>query len=146
LRILLGVSLALNLLVLGLVTGAMLRFGGPHGMRMPPRSLGSTMIREMPRQDRHAMREQAFGDPASRRDHRRVGAAAMSAALRAVPFDREALHAVVSEQARHREAVQASVQAAWLARVDQMSDAERAAYADRLQHAQTKTRRWHMRD
>ena len=40
-RVLLALSLALNLLIIGLVGGAMVRFGGSDGMRPPPRSIRS---------------------------------------------------------------------------------------------------------
>jgi len=135
LRILLAVSLALNLLVLGLVGGAMLRFGGPDGMRPPPRSIGATLFRELPREDRNALLSRPHGSHGDRRARLKADALAVSTAMRATPFDQEALKAILDTQATHREGLHKSVQQAWLTRVANMSDAKRRAYADRLDHA-----------
>ena len=134
-RILLGVSLALNLLVLGLVGGAMLRFGGPEGMRPPPRTVGAALFRELPREDRNALLTRSNGTHDDRRARQKADALAVSAAMRATPFDTEALEAILDAQAMHRAGFQKSVQQAWLTRVANMNDAQRFAYADRLEHA-----------
>ncbi len=134
-RILLGVSLALNLAVIGLVIGAAFRFGGPGGAHRPPPPMGAILYRELPREDRKALRGRAFGGREEHATKRRDEAAAIDAALRAVPFDAAALDAFLDGQARHREEFLSIVQEAWLARVSAMSDAERAAYADRLMQA-----------
>jgi len=131
-RVLLIVSLGLNLLVVGLVGGAMLRFG-PDGMRPPLRSVGAAMYRELPRKDRRALwagSSHAHGD---RHARRKADALAVSAAIRATPFDAAALAAVLDEQAERRLGFRQSMQSAWLARVAGMSGAERQAYADRLE-------------
>lgn len=134
-RILLGVSLALNLAVIGLAIGAAVRFGGPDGAHRPSPPMGAILYRELPREDRKALRGRAFGSREEHAAKRRDEAVAIDAALRAVPFDAAALGAFLDRQARDREAFQSAVQEAWLARVSGMSDAERAAYADRLMQA-----------
>ena len=99
-RVLLGVSLALNLLVAGLAAGAALRHGRAGGMHAAPHSLAGAMIRELPPQDRRALSALARDDLArdghgDRRARRRAEAAAVTGALRAVPFDAAALRAVL---------------------------------------------------
>lgn len=139
-RVLLGVSLALNLLVAGLAAGAALRHGRAGGMHAAPHSLAGAMIRELPPQDRRALSALARDDLArdghgDRRARRRAEAAAVTGALRAVPFDAAALRAVLDDQTRRRAAVQGELREFWLARVAAMSDAGRADYADRVEQA-----------
>jgi len=145
LRIVLGVSLALNLMVLGLLGGAMLRYGGPEGVRPPPRSIGAALFRALPGEDRRALREHSSamatgaGMPmkgGQNGAHARQMALTkdISDALRATPFDLEVLSDILVEQAAQREGVQKSVQQALLERVAGMSAQDRLAYADRLAH------------
>jgi uncharacterized membrane protein len=132
LRVLLFGSLALNLLVIGLVAGVMIRFG-KSGVERPPRTVGTLMYRELSREDRRAL----WRETARKRDdlgtRRLAEGAAVMAALRQVPFDKTSLESVLDEQAIAREGFHRSVQDKWLARVAAMSDTERAAYADRLE-------------
>ena len=68
LRVVLGLSLMLNLLIVGLVLGAVIRFGGP-GERPPPPT-GVAMFRALPSDDRRAMRDhlrEALLPPSDRR-------------------------------------------------------------------------------
>lgn len=134
LRLILGLSLALNLAVAGLVAGAMLRFGGPDGMRPPPRNLGAALYRELPRESRRALRADMARSGAATRD-RRTEAARLAEALRAEPFDRTRLTATLEARVRAQSEWLTRVQAAWLDQVAAMSASERAAYADRLEQA-----------
>lgn len=140
LRVLLGVSLALNLLVVGLVGGAILRFGGPDGMRPPPRTIGAVLYRELPKEDRRAVFAGSKRTHKERHERQKADAQAVSAAVRATPFDAVELAAVLDRQAARRTGFQKSVQQVWLTRVGAMSEAERLAYADRLERALN--RRW----
>lgn len=132
-RILLIGSLALNLLFVGLLVGAALRFGGPESMRPPPRSLGSALYRALPDDVRQEMRQHSRSGHDARRKggFRNVGA--VVTALRAVPFDANGLKTVMDGQLAQREAFHRSLQNTWFERIAAMSDAERAAYADRLE-------------
>lgn len=133
-RILLGVSLALNLLVVGLVGGAAFRLGGPERMhRAPP--IGAMLFRELPREDRRALRTHAFAPRPEREARRLADAEAIDAALRARPFDPARIESFLREQAQRRQAREQDMHRAWLARITAMTDEERAAYADRLRHA-----------
>lgn len=146
-KVLLGVSLALNLLVLGVVGGAIWRFGGPHDMRSPPRSIGAAMFHELPRQDRRVLREGSNKGHADRRARQQADAKAVDAALRATPFDRTALEVVLNGQLSRRAHFQKSVQDAWLNRIAGMSRADRLAYAERLNKRLSERRYWdHRKD
>lgn len=140
LRLLLFGSLALNLLVVGLVAGAMVRFGKP-GVDRPPRSVGTMLYRELPREDRRALWRESSRSGGDVKERRRAEGMAVTAALRQVPFDPDALSTVLTAQAAEREQFHRAVQDRWLARVTGMSDAERAGYADRLEHAMTRHHR-----
>jgi len=143
LRILLGVSLALNLAVAGLAIGAAIRFGGPDGARPPAPPLGALLYRELPREDRRALFRDRLGSREERRARRQADAAEIDAALRAVPFDVTRVEAFLATQANQHRDIEKAMRDAWLKRVSGMSDAERAAYADRLAEAMARHNRHH---
>ena len=137
-RIALALSLALNLLILGLVGGALLSFG-PPGDRDDPRlrtlGLGPFAL-ALEREDRDAMRGRLDGE-ALRADRRVIGAslAELRGALLAEPFDRDAAEAALARARGASEALQAHGHGALLDQIETMSAAERAVLADRLERA-----------
>lgn len=133
LRVLLGTSLALNLLVLGVVAGAAFRFGHPDRYGGPPRSLGSALYRALPDEDRKHLWSNRTKGYESRRDRRFSDVEAVTAALRASPFDAGALDGILTEQINMRQAHHLALQKTWLDKIETMSEAERLAYADRLE-------------
>lgn len=134
LRIVFGASLALNLAVVGLAAGAYFRFDKHDaGRRTMP--IGAVLYRELPREEQRALRKAAMGDRHAHSERRRAEAEALADALRAVPFQASRVEALLEAHGQAMETFQSDVRAAWLDRVEQMSDAERAAYADRLQQA-----------
>lgn len=132
-RILLGASLALNLLVIGLAVGAALRFGGPDGARRPPPMLTATLYRELPHEDRQAIRDTMSDIPNDRGPGRKAVARQFAAALRAEPLDVAALETLLSEHALRRGDWQARANVVLLEQVEKMSAQERASYADRVE-------------
>ncbi|MGR3804897.1 periplasmic heavy metal sensor [Marinibacterium profundimaris] len=129
LRVVLGLSLMLNLLIVGLVLGAVIRFGGP-GERPPPPT-GVAMFRALPSDDRRAMRDhlrEALLPPSDRRSE----AEDLAEVLSADPLDDAALLSVLDQHAARREAFQQELRQAWLGHVTTMTADERAAYAERL--------------
>lgn len=135
-RLALGVSLALNLLVLGVVIGALLRPGAERHGGAGARSMGVMLFRALPAEDRRALRAEMRGmAQRARPAEDAAGMGALDAALRAQPFDPAALDALVAQSNQRRHAWQQEMHQAWLNRVAGMSDGERAAYADRLQKA-----------
>jgi len=135
LRVLLVASLAVNLLVLGALGGAVMTWGhGPHFTH--GRGIGGPLTRALDRDDRRAIGREmrrTFGGA-----HRGAGPAggdpgALVADLRAVPFDPAPVEDRLS---RHREALGKRMemgQRLLLERLSEMSDAERAAFADRFE-------------
>jgi uncharacterized membrane protein len=131
-RIVLVLSLALNLAVIGVAAGSALRFGGVGAMHPPARGMVGALLHEMPRSDRRQMRDLARSR-SDRADPRRDEMAAMAAALRAVPFDPAAVTELIGRHVERRAMFQTEMLAGWLDRVAAMSDSERAAYVDRLE-------------
>jgi uncharacterized membrane protein len=157
LRVALGVSLALNLAVLGIVLGSVGRdrmddmrshggaeMQGAEGMRWggrTPRGSESAMalspyVAALPAQDRRAIGREVFGQARSEGiglRELRASVEAVIVALRAEPFTPDT---VATELARQRTAlsrVQEVSQAALLERLQVMSVEERRAFADRLE-------------
>lgn len=136
LRILLIVSLALNLMVAGVIVGGIAkgRAPGPFGgfdMTLGPfaRALDDDHRREL----RDHLRGQEGLRPPSRRD-RAEAMRDFMAALRADPFDPAAVDAIFAGQRDRATAGMRAGQDALLAQLQAMTAAERAAFADRLDH------------
>lgn len=131
-RIVLVVSLALNLAVAGLVVGS---FASGRMGDGPPRSfdLGiGSMARALAPEDRRQIgaalrRARPMGD-----FNPRGQIELMIAALRAEPFDADALRAVMGDQALRASQVQSAAQAVVIDHISTMTVADRTAYADRL--------------
>lgn len=135
LRVVFALSLGLNLLVAGLVAGAWWRVGPHDG----PRVGGpAALYLALPREERHALRAEMRGT--IDRDGRRMREPVI-AALRADPFDPEALATTLAAQSDAMAQAQTRMRALWLDRVAAMSPAERAAYAYRLQDMWERQRR-----
>jgi uncharacterized membrane protein len=134
-------SLALNLLIAGLAAGAAIRFRDGKHMRPPP-SVGSLIFRDLDRETRKALRQQAGGDHQSYKARKLAEFDAMLELLRATPFDVTAAEARLTAAAQHRQAFQLMVQRAWLQQVADMSDAERLQYAADLQEMLEHGRRY----
>ena len=138
LRALFAVSLALNLLVVGLATGAVLRHGGlrdgAEGRRPPP-SLGAVMYRALPRDERHALREASVegGDGARVKASRGDSVARMVSLLRAPDFDDVAVSQILAEERMRREDWADRAESNLMRVVAGMSAAERQAFADRME-------------
>ena len=136
-RILLGISLAINLAVIGVIAGAVFRKnddgprrGGGQAHHARP------YIQALPREERRAILE------ASRAAKKGVDHAARRAMyqevmdiLRTETFDRPAIEAVLGKQTAATLSAQNSVQAQWLNRIDEMELFERRAYADAVEKA-----------
>lgn len=140
LRLLLIVSLALNLMVVGLVAGMAWTGGGKHGGHHPSRleKIGGPLTRALSKEDRRAIGREmrsAYQDRAGDRGAQHELMQALIDDLRQVPFDRDA---VTRQLAAQRDILQDRVQLGQTLLVDRladMSEQDRAAYADRLQNA-----------
>ncbi|MEP2030991.1 MAG: periplasmic heavy metal sensor [Paracoccaceae bacterium] len=133
-RVVLVASLALNLLVVGVVAGAMWRFGGDQHDRRGS-EFSAPFIRALSHADRRAigkemrmMREQAKSGRAARNALYEQ----MSDALRSDPFN---MAQVEDLSLRQRSTVNERLTAAqeiWLRHIADMTAQERTEYADRL--------------
>lgn len=136
LRVALIISVTLNLLILGVVAGAIV--AGPKGLRPSPSlhfgegPLGLAMTDEDRKEVRDRLRQsQDIRDLA--RQTRGRGFDSVVSALTAVPFDPKALDAALAAQRGRGEALSEAAQGAVLAQIAAMTDAERAALAERMQ-------------
>ncbi len=138
LKVILAVSLALNLAVVGIVSGVALKSHGHDGARVPDvRELNFGPFSEaLSRPERRDLLRGFIGDRAGLREMRgQIGGEfqAVFAAVRANPFDPAALDTALSLQTRSTverlDRGRKSLQSVILA----MTPEERAAYADRLE-------------
>lgn len=140
--ILLTLSLALNLLIVGVAAGTVLRLkGGDHGKALP--GFGSALFRALPKDDRKALRSELSGLHRTGSKTRKQDFQAVSQALRAQPFDPATLAELLQQQAQSTADLQAALQEQWLERVTNMSDAQRSVYADRLEEVVKRGPRGH---
>lgn len=134
-RFLLIGSLAVNLIIAGLVVGAAV--GNKRSDTRPPRDgdiLGA-YTKALTKQERREI-------GLNIRDHHRAQGEKllrprqmmeqMLAALRADPFDPEAVQALIASQSDQAAERRAVAQGLWLQHVSEMTAAERADYADRI--------------
>lgn len=132
-RVLLGVSLGLNLLILGLAVGEVLGDGPGRGGR----DFGLGPLSEaLSHADRKALRD-AFLErhPEARADRRAVRAEfeALAAALRAQPYDAAAVDTALEAIARRGIDLLNTGRDLMAERLQAMSPEDRAAFADRLE-------------
>lgn len=131
-KVLLFASLAMNLLIVGLVIGAAARFGGPDG----PRHRGDPLIRALGSAERldvgRAIRDAQGGD---RRAFRRAIGGAMEEVARSIeaePFDAAAFEAAMARKSallrRSRDAGEARL----IEIITAMQGEERKAFAAAL--------------
>ncbi len=138
LRVVLVVSLALNLLVAGVMAGGAIKGTQMHHTSTAPdlRSLWLAMPEEMRRDMRRAEGARA-PERQALRDERRARTAArqeaLVALLRAPEFDAQAFSDILIAEHEERSERIARAHQAFVARVSDLDMAERAAVADRLQ-------------
>ncbi|HQU67936.1 MAG TPA: periplasmic heavy metal sensor [Albidovulum sp.] len=135
-KIALILSLTLNLMILGVMGGAMLAHGGRDDPRRV-RDVGFGPYTEaLSPEDRKALREafvKAAPDFRAGREEARADVAALAAAIRAEPYDRAAVEAVMANQvARIEERLQLG-RGLLLDRLDAMGPEARAALAGRIE-------------
>jgi len=142
-RIVLVISLALNLAVLGMVAGLALRAPSRGAMELGARDLGyAPFVFALDRDQRRALGQELRRAPGLRadRDERRALYLDILAALRAEPYDPAALEQALLAQRQAISRRQVAGAQALMARIDAMPSAERAAYADRLEEILTRPR------
>lgn len=137
LRVLLFVSLAANLVIVGLVAGAVLGKDQGGSKRLPrDADFMGAFTRALPEEDRRAIGRdirQHHRQSGITRDAARAEFEAMLTLLRATPFDAERLKARLTRQAETTFDRRSVAQDFWIARVSAMSPAERLDYADQIE-------------
>lgn len=134
LRIALAVSVALNLLVLGLIGGAVMGAGGREdGPGLRALGLGPFVL-GLEREDRQRLRAR-LDDESLRAERRALGQSlqAVQGALRMEPFDRALAQAALGQARAATGALQAAGHGALLDQLEAMDATSRAALADRLE-------------
>ena len=137
LKIALAVSLALNLLILGVVGGAVIKSRGPDGPMMA-RDLAfgpftEALTREQRRDLLRGMGMTREGGGRAMREEVRRDFDAVLAALRAQPFDPASFAAVIAQQNERLTVRVAQGRTALVALVSVMTPEERQRYADALE-------------
>ncbi len=130
--IVLTLSLAINLLIVGVAVGSILRLKNSDHAKAPP-GFGPALYRALPKEDRKALRGELSGLHGKGAKGRSQDFMAVTEALRAVPFDPETVTLLLQQQAQATADLQAALQEKWLVLVTQMSDTERQTYATRLE-------------
>jgi len=141
-------SLALNLLIVGIVVGFAI---SPKASRNSDqlsgnaRSLiGAPFVRALPQEDRQALIKAIRAENGRLRENRaalRARFEAFLGALRADPFEPAAVEKLLQEQRTVAIRRQQIGESLLIERLNAMSPAERAEYADRLAHALRRLRR-----
>lgn len=137
-RVVLVLSLALNLAIVGMVVGA--GFSGRFGDH-PPRSFDfglGPVARALAPEERRAVGRAMRRDAGLRAVDLSGNAQDMIAALRADPFDQTRLEILMDAQMAQTAMIQQSAQDALLLQIAAMSQERRAAFADRLQEELTR--------
>jgi uncharacterized membrane protein len=135
-KIALGLSLAVNLLIIGLVAGALIAVGPRRGPDDDPRlrtlGLGPFAL-ALSREDREEVTGRLDRD-ALRGERRELGAGLVQlrAALLAEPFDRASAEAALEQSRNATAAVQGYGHTALLDQIETMSAEDRRELAERL--------------
>lgn len=138
-KILLAVSLALNLAVAGLVIGTALKFQRDGGRPMSVRDTAFGPFTEaLSRDQRRALLKgmsERGGGVRQAREEFRADLAALAASLRQTPFDSGKFRDLLDQQGGRVEARANAGRQSLADLVATMPDAERLAFADRLERA-----------
>ena len=133
LKILLVLSLGINLLVLGVLVGLALRIAGQGGVRETPRSLGIAMLRELPPDIRRDILHYARSNRLKESAPQAQSVAEIARLLRTDPLDRAALWRILTRRLHGRTAIEEQLRKQLIDRLAKLSHNERIAYADRLE-------------
>ena len=134
-KILFGVSLAINLAMIGVFAGAAFRKGEDRPQRGGGQiNYARPYIQALPREDRRAILEAMR--PSKRGEDRATRRALyqeVTNILRIKTFDRQAIEAVLLKQTEVTLSGQRAAQVQWLNRIEEMGTQERRAYADAVE-------------
>ena len=133
-KILFGISLALNLLIIGAVGGAMIRMSkGPVANH---RASGLLYMRALNFEDKKSFRKELFRNKDSRKIGRAKEYSSYSSAVKILkkdPFDRKAFEELLDQQTKFSKSSQRSARLALVAQITKMTKEERSIYSERLE-------------
>ena len=135
-RVTLFVSVAFNLLVIAAAAGFFITGGSEKRVDRMRADFGTVFVRSLSDEDRRALRREfAAGLQRQGRDRDAflVELEATLDVLRATPFSPDALLEAMAEQSRARANREDMGRMVLVKRIADMSDAERMAYADRIE-------------
>jgi len=133
-KILFGISLALNLLIVGAIGGAILRVG--KGPMAKHHASGFLYMRALNFEDKKALRKAIFRNKNSRKIIREKEHSSYISAVKILkkdPFDRKAFEDLLDEQTKHSKTRQSSARVALVAQITGMTKEERLIYSERLE-------------
>ena len=133
-KILFGISLAFNLLIVGALGGAILRVG--KGPLVNHRASGFLYMRALNFEDKKALRKQLFKNKDSRKIIRAKEHSSYSSAvkiLRKYPFDRKAFEDLLDQQTKYSKSRPRSARLVLITQIENMTKEERLIYSKRLE-------------
>ena len=133
-KILFGISLAINLLIIGALGGALSRAG--KGPMIQHRASGLLYIRALNFEDKKVLRKKLFRNKDSRKIIRAKEHSSYSSAIKILkkdPFDRKAFEDLLDEQTTHSKSRPSLARAALVAQIAHMTKEERLVYSQRLE-------------
>ena len=133
-KILFGISLAINLLIIGALGGALSRAG--KGPMIQHRASGLLYMRALNFEDKKVLRKKLFRNKDSRKIIRAKEHSSYSSAVKILkkdPFDRKAFEDLLDEQTRYSKSKPSSARAALVAQIANMTKEERLVYSQRLE-------------
>ena len=133
-KILFGISLALNLLIVGALGGAMLRVG--KGPVVKHRASGNLYMRALNFEDKKSLRKELFKNKDSRKAIRAKEHSSYSSAvkiLRKYPFDRKAFEDLLDQQTKYSKSRPSLARAVLITQIENMTKEERLIYSKRLE-------------
>ena len=133
-KILFGISLALNLLIVGALGGAMLRVG--KGPVVKHRASGNLYMQALNFEDKKALRKELFKNKDSPKVIRAKEHSSYSSAvkiLRKYPFDRKAFEDLLDQQTKYSKSRPSLARAVLITKIENMTKKERLIYSKRLE-------------
>ena len=133
-KILFGISLAINLLIIGALGGALSRAG--KGPMVKHRASGFLYMRALNFEDKKVLRKKLFRNKDSRKIIREKEHSSYISAvkiLKKYPFDRKAFEDLLDEQTKHSKSRQSSARVALVTQITGMTKEERLIYSERLE-------------
>ena len=133
-KILFGISLAINLLIIGALGGALSRAG--KGPMIQHRASGSLYMRALNFEDKKTLRKKLFRNKDSRKIIKAREHSSYSSAVKILkkdPFDRKAFEDLLDEQTKYSKSRQRLAQIALVTQIENMTKEERFIYTRRLE-------------